>query len=63
VKAHRAIVLLILMIGSIALLALMTWGALSSVDARSLAALGTVILLAAAGGIAFSWRRYFPRRG
>ena len=34
----------------------------ASVDGRSLVALAAVVLLAAVGGIAFSWRRYFGRR-
>jgi hypothetical protein len=63
VKVHRAVILLILIIASLALLTLMTWGALRSADARSLAALAVAIVLAAIGGIAFSWRRYFPRGG
>jgi uncharacterized membrane protein YqjE len=63
VKVHRAVILLALIIASLALLTLMTWGALRNADARSLAALAVAIVLAAIGGIAFSWRRYFPRGG
>jgi len=31
-------------------------------NGRSLVALGVVVAVAAIGGIAFSWARYFPRR-
>ena len=39
----------------------MTAGAVSSLDSHSLIALGVVIMVAAAGGIAFSWKRYYRR--
>ena len=32
------------------------------IDGRSLIALAVVVVLAAIGGIGFSWRRYFRRR-
>lgn len=60
-KLHRAVVLTFMIVGSVALLALMAWGALKDVDGRSLAALAVVIVTAALAGVGFSWRRYFPR--
>ena len=36
-------------------------GAIRSLDNHSLIALGVVIIAAAAGGIAFSWKRYYRR--
>jgi hypothetical protein len=51
-----------MMLAALALLAFMLAGAVSAWDARSLTALAVVIVVAAAGGIAFSWRRYFGKR-
>ena len=39
----------------------LTAGAISSFDTHSLIALGVVVLAAAVGGVAFSWRRYYRR--
>jgi hypothetical protein len=61
VKLHRAVVLAVMILGAVALLGLMAWGALREVDGRSLAALAVVIVTAALAGAGFSWRRYFPR--
>jgi hypothetical protein len=61
-KAHRAVMLVVMMLLSVALLAAMLAGAVASWDARSALALVIVIVVAAVGGIAFSWRRYFGRR-
>ena len=50
-----------MMLLAIGLLVMMTAGAIRSLDSRSLIALGVVIIAAAAGGIAFSWKRYYRR--
>ena len=60
-QLHRAITLIVMMLLAIGLLVLMTAGAIRSLDSRSLIALGVVIIAAAAGGIAFSWKRYYRR--
>ena len=60
-RRHRAVILVALMLFGIAWL-VFTFPRGSVLTGRSLAALGVVILLAAAGGIAFSWRQYFGRR-
>jgi len=49
---------MLLAVGSLALL-LMT--RVANVDSHSLIALGVVIVAAAAGGVGFSWNRYFKR--
>jgi len=51
-----------MMLLALGLLAFMLAGAVSTWDSRSLAALVVVIVVAAVGGIAFSWRRYFGKR-
>jgi hypothetical protein len=60
-QLHRAITLVVMMLLAIGLLVMMTAGAIRSLDSRSLIALGVVIIAAAAGGIAFSWKRYYRR--
>jgi hypothetical protein len=59
---HRAVLLAVMMILAVALLATMLAGAVASWDSRSAVALGVVIVAAAVGGIAFSWRRYFGKK-
>ncbi len=44
-------------------LALLLAGAARSMDGRSLIALAVVVVGAAAGGVAFSWKRYFAKKG
>jgi len=61
VKLHRAATLLLSMALAIGLFVLLTAGAISTFDAHSLIALGVVVVAAAAGGIAFSWKRYTRR--
>lgn len=61
-KLHRALVLAVLILGSLAFLALMTASAVRQLDGHSLASFAVVLAVAAVAGLAFSWRRYFPRR-
>jgi multidrug resistance efflux pump len=61
VQLHRAITLVVMMLLAIGLLVMMTAGAIGSFDNRSLIALSVVVIAAAAGGIAFSWKRYYRR--
>ncbi|GAC1639682.1 MAG: hypothetical protein PVS3B2_21640 [Candidatus Dormibacteraceae bacterium] len=58
---HRAVTLVVMMLLAAGLLVIMTASAISSFDNRSLIALGVVVLAAAVGGIAFSWKRYYKR--
>jgi len=55
VKLHRAIVLVAMMLLAVGALALL----IADADGKSLIALAVVVVLAAIGGIAFSWKRYF----
>ena len=59
-RRHRAVVLVLMMLAGLAFL-VFTFPA-QGVSGQSLIALGVVVLIAAIGGIAFSWARYFPRR-
>ena len=61
-KLHRAIMLVALILLSVVLLGLMAGYGAATFDARSLVALLVVVVAAAAAGLAFSFRRYFPRR-
>jgi hypothetical protein len=49
------------MLLTIGVLALMMASAIASFDSRSLVALCVVLVAAAAGGIGFSWKRYYRR--
>ncbi|HXM71722.1 MAG TPA: hypothetical protein VN940_00695 [Candidatus Dormibacteraeota bacterium] len=60
-RFHRAATLVVMMLLALGLFVLMTAGAIRSFDSRSLIALGVVVLAAAVGGFAFSWRRYYRR--
>ncbi|MDQ2943039.1 MAG: hypothetical protein M3R21_05135 [Candidatus Dormibacteraeota bacterium] len=60
-RIHRAATLVVMMLLAVGLLVLLTAGGIANFDSHSLIALGVVILAAAAGGIAFSWRRYYKR--
>ena len=60
-RIHRAATLVVMMLLAIGLFVVLTASAVASFDTRSLIALGVVILGAAAGGLAFSWRRYYKR--
>ncbi len=57
----RAATLLIVMLLTVAVLALMLFTAVATFDGRSLVALCVVLVAAAAGGIGFSWKRYYRR--
>jgi hypothetical protein len=57
----RAATLLIVMLLTVVVLALMMLSAVATFDGRSLVALGVVLVVAAAGGIGFSWKRYYRR--
>ena len=61
VKRHRAIVLVAMMLLTLGLVVVMTASGIASFDGRSLIALAVVVLAAAAGGVVFSWNRYFKR--
>jgi O-antigen/teichoic acid export membrane protein len=60
-RLHRAAILIALMLFSVAWL-VFTIPDPARIDGRSLIALAVVVVLAAVGGIGFSWRRYFRRR-
>jgi hypothetical protein len=62
VKLHRAVMLVAMMVLGVALLVAMVAGAVASWDARSALALAVVIVVAAIGGVGFSWRRYFGKK-
>jgi hypothetical protein len=57
----RAATLLVVMLLTVLVLALMLFSAISTFDGRSLIALCVVLAAAAAGGIGFSWKRYYRR--
>ena len=60
-KRYRAATLLIVMVLALGMLVLMVTSAADKFDTRSLIALGVVLVAAAAGGIGFSWKRYYRR--
>ena len=60
-KLHRAITLVAMMLLAVGALVVLAASAIGSFDAHSLIALGVVLAAAAAGGVAFSWKRYFSR--
>ena len=60
-RLHRAVTLVVMMVLAVGLLALMTAGALATFDNHSLIALVVVVIAAAIGGVAFSWKRYYKR--
>ena len=62
-KVHRAVTLALMMLVSVAVIAGMTAQGIHEFSRGSLIALVVVVVGAAAAGIAFSWKRYFPRRG
>jgi hypothetical protein len=54
-KIHRAVVLIAMMLLAVGALALL----IGDADGKSLLALALVVVAAAIGGVAFSWKRYF----
>jgi hypothetical protein len=58
---HRAVTLLIVMVLAVVVLGLMIVSAVGTFDSHSLVALAVVLIAAAAGGVAFSWKRYYRR--
>ncbi len=57
----RAATLLLVMLLTVVVLAVMLFSAVATFDGRSLVALCVVLAVAAAGGIGFSWKRYYRR--
>jgi hypothetical protein len=60
-KLHRAITLVLMMLLAVGALALLLIPGIANFDSRSLVALAVVVVAAAAGGIGFSWKRYYRR--
>ncbi len=60
-KIHRAATLVAIMLLAVGVLAVMMVTAVAAFDSRSLIALVVVLVAAAAGGIGFSWKRYYKR--
>lgn len=60
-KLHRAATLVVMMLLAVGMFVLLTAGAVGSFDQHSLIALAVVLVAAAAGGVAFSWKRYTKR--
>lgn len=61
-KLHRAVTLAILLVVSVVLVGAMTAYGVATFSTGSLLALLVVIAGAIVAGVAFSYRRYFPRR-
>jgi len=60
-KLHRAIILVLMMLLAVGSLALLLVSGIAEFDSHSLIALGVVVVAAAAGGVGFSWNRYYRR--
>jgi uncharacterized membrane-anchored protein len=61
-KIYRAITLGLMILLGVGLVAVMTIQGVSTFDQASLLSLLAVVAVALIAGVAFSWRRYFPRR-
>ena len=61
-QVHRAVTLALMLLLGLLLVVGMTAYGIGTVDRGSLVALGVVVVGAAIAGVAFSVRRYFPRR-
>lgn len=60
-KLHRAVTLVAMMLLAVGALGLLLITGVANFDTHSLIALGVVVAAAAAGGVGFSWNRYFRR--
>lgn len=60
-KIHRAVTLVAMMLLAVGALGLLLITGVANFDTHSLIALGVVVAAAAAGGVGFSWNRYFRR--
>jgi hypothetical protein len=60
-KLHRAITLVAMMLLAVGSLVLLVITGIANFDSHSLIALGVVVVAAAAGGVGFSWKRYYRR--
>ena len=60
-KLHRAVTLVAMMVLTVGALALLLVTGITNFDSHSLIALVVVLVAAAAGGIGFSWKRYYKR--
>ena len=60
-KLHRAITLVVMMLLAVGALALLLVAGIARFDSHSLIALVVVLIAAAAGGVGFSWKRYYKR--
>jgi hypothetical protein len=61
-KLHRAVTLVLMILCCLLVVGAMTAYGISTFSGGSLVALLVVLVAAAVAGIAFSYRRYFPRR-
>ncbi len=61
-KTYRAVTLVLMILFATLLAGAMTAYGIFTFSGRSLAALGLVVVAAAAAGVAFSVRRYFGKR-
>jgi hypothetical protein len=60
-KIHRAVTLVAMMLLAVGALVLLLISGVANFASHSLIALVVVVIVAAAGGIGFSWNRYFKR--
>ena len=60
-KLHRAVTLVAMMLLAVGALALLLLSGIANFDSHSLIALVVGVIAAAAGGIGFSWKRYYKR--
>jgi uncharacterized membrane-anchored protein len=60
-KIHRAVTLVAMMLLAVGALALLLIPGIATFDSHSLIALVVVVIAAAVGGVAFSWKRYYRR--
>ena len=60
-KIHRAATLVVMMLLAVGALAVLLLTGIANFDSHSLIALVVVVVTAAAGGIGFSWKRYYRR--